>query len=153
MYSALDHIAPMETDEEIKVESSITLVSLLVYGHIRKIQLHNIIPDDIYGLCLFFYQIKQPIVFWKSHKRLFRRFTQPEAEESRQFGILDMENKSSKYITLQQFQSFDNSKNLDPQCYIPKIKNKALTDGQTLNGIFMVEKQSHYYLDDSEFSS
>lgn len=147
----MDHIAPLETDEEIKTKSSITFTKLLIHGYIRKIQLlldeRSVIPEDIYSICLLFYQIKEAIIFWKNHK-----ITQMVTNESRQFGILDIENRSSKSIKVEKFQSFDGSE-YHPLCYIPEIKNKHLTNGQTLNGIFMLQKEQNYYLRHSGFSS
>lgn len=141
----LDHIPPFDNDAAVtsvksrqEVSSSTKKVKL-IYGYIREIQSlwinHTIIPDDIYNLCLQFYQIKLNIILWVSTDII-----------SRKMGMLDMETASSMNINLDIF-----SKSVDRQihtlCYIPNISNKTLTNNQTLSGIFAIEKENNWAIE------
>eukprot|EP01084_Bolivina_argentea_P025079 46664_1 len=103
---------------------------LIVTGYIRIIQrfmcINQIIPSALYALCLSFYKFKITIL-WKK--------VGPRFKDSRQFGVLDIENKKTSIITLNKLKSPRESKRFSSLCYIPNINY----NGSTLNGILAAE--------------
>ena len=109
----LNDIAPLETDEEIEMEILesneyvMTTDSLLVSGYIREMQCllskNSIIPNDICGLCVLFYKLKDNLMFWKKWQIPSHGFGAATKVEIRRFGILNVENKSNMNINLALF--------------------------------------------------
>ena len=139
----MDHIPPLDTQKDssiqIKPATSSSVKQLeLIYGYIRGVQAilakTIIIPDEIYSLCLQFYQENASTILWTSFK-WFNNDYFLRSSGSRECGILDMKNKVSVKINLNKCK---NTQNMNPLCYIPNISNKTLTNNERLQGIFAV---------------
>ena len=140
------HIAPLTTiiDESSKTPPKpvTASVKLLVSGYIRQIQFllkkDDLIPKDIDDLCLLFYHVKTIKMLWKIYKSPYS--SQEEDNDSiRQFGILNMDNKSCLNIDLKKSRQFADKKHFHPLVYIPTVSSPKLTNNEILNGIFTFE--------------
>ena len=107
------YIAPLEDEHQIeklkdKPKASILKIKSLINGYIREIQQslkkNKIIPDDIYLLCLHFYNTNTINLLWK----LNRRNNPQNAEDIqlRQYGMIDIDDKKSITINLTKFATF-----------------------------------------------
>lgn len=146
-FTSFNHIPALaELEEDLKSSGtqfhakSVSIDSRsehIIYGYTRRVQSllsnDNIIPQEIYHLCLLFYQINQHNILWTTHK-----WNQDDI--SRKCGIIDMENKSSKTIKSHKFGATQYKK-FTTLCYIPSISNIPLNkdNDRNLSAIFAVE--------------
>ena len=103
----LEGVAPLATIEEKEGEGvqlpSLTL-QLLTNGYIRIIIQpllckDNIIPQEIYHLCLLFFRLKSPNILWTMNKSQYDH----HQAMKHPFGIIDIYNKQSINIKLKNF--------------------------------------------------
>ena len=143
-----EYIAPFEDKTEMeemkdKPKVSSLKLQLLINGYIREVQQilikDNIIPSDIYQICLEFYNSNTFNLLWKSNCRS-RPLQDSDHQQFRQFGVLDIENKQSLNINLTKFREYKDKERFYPLCFIPNVSNKYLTNNERLNCIFTVQK-------------
>ena len=131
----------------VQSTASVRIVHL-IHGFVRDIQNmltdDNIIPDEIYHLCLLFYHIYKINILFHSN------YHHRSSKISTEFGVIDFEDKTSIIIKPNNLNYSTKTQDLEKLCYIPNISNKTLTKNQNLSGIFCAERKDpgeNEYLD------
>ena len=119
------------------MSTSVDKTTLLIFGYISTIKSlfddNTIIPQEIYQLCILFYQINGRLILWSKQIYTMGKFV---------FGIFDTHNGENFIVNTTKFPEMNDNKNRPSNpCHFTNFRFKQ----QTLNGIFTLILKTKLY--------